>query len=929
MAERGVGGRQLPLALGALGQTHISHGQPHAQAGPKPVPMKLFATWEVDRTPPNCIPRLCSLTLSRLVVLKPLGPDLSSLSIAVKMQGLKRTLRSNELVLPPRGLLDTELQLHFSLQYPHLLKRGGNQLHVSLQRRKRYKNRTILGYKTLAEGVVNMSQVLQKQLDLELELCGDSKEPKSHHNVVARVSVLGLNSQPVDHEDTAKVNPHDVSDRVGDFSDEDEEFSSNEDGVEEAEGSDSEPMLEDNVGRRALQRQRQRQAARAGAIPTNARQRNLKQKFISLLKRFRVSEDLQGLDHDQEELAMSHKLSAGGMDATEFEDLMEELGELSGSDSGPEVDTLSMSSTPKPSLRPFFSSSRSLVHDTLNVPGTDKSGDRLSDESSKKADSDSHPENWTDHETSDPPPPTSSPPKQDGERERDRKSKLFMRDRNASALKTKKQLSVVSFGEHQTRSNNSNSNASGDITPSEPRKVLLEQLSKILPADDVPPDHLILVNVSEMGGASIANRLADWQHKVVGTAGMGDVRAAVSCILGKIQKFCNSSSRAPTPLRVLLIGGDSFLHSVLRCYVEQLSFKPPEWQSYLRFLSVPLGGSWLGRYLCSLDANYASAFGGDAWREVVERAERGELCKADWQEVVGRISRYLHNNFGALLHLPVAEAMLTYKSSDEESSQIFIPFMNEVRLGSQEPVLSASVDLEESASSVISGSPPSHPQLGPAGSPAGPNNYQMSVIPSDRKGERITPPSSPNINSIYMGPPRESPQPEPMELQLDYWLCRPADTPQGSAGKPTKPDSAKSTLKTAFRSLQVARAPPCGEFPPSFTPQQIQQQHQWLQQQHLFLNYCTKEKKQKIMRLGKKKEKERDSETGKNQSVDGVSRLICSPKIHNIPLRVSIDGTEWSGVKFFQLSAQWPTHIKHFPLTLLGSVSLPTDTSPL
>jgi len=25
--------------------------------GGKPVPMKLFATWEVERTPPNCIPR--------------------------------------------------------------------------------------------------------------------------------------------------------------------------------------------------------------------------------------------------------------------------------------------------------------------------------------------------------------------------------------------------------------------------------------------------------------------------------------------------------------------------------------------------------------------------------------------------------------------------------------------------------------------------------------------------------------------------------------------------------------------------------------------------------------------------------------------------------------------------------------------------------
>lgn len=48
MAERGVAGRQLPLAA-VLAQTQT--------AGPKPVPMKLFATWEVDRTPPNCIPR--------------------------------------------------------------------------------------------------------------------------------------------------------------------------------------------------------------------------------------------------------------------------------------------------------------------------------------------------------------------------------------------------------------------------------------------------------------------------------------------------------------------------------------------------------------------------------------------------------------------------------------------------------------------------------------------------------------------------------------------------------------------------------------------------------------------------------------------------------------------------------------------------------
>ena len=44
-------------------------------------------------------------------------------------------------------------------QYPHFLKREGNQLHIMLQRRKKYKNRTILGFKTLATGTINMSQV--------------------------------------------------------------------------------------------------------------------------------------------------------------------------------------------------------------------------------------------------------------------------------------------------------------------------------------------------------------------------------------------------------------------------------------------------------------------------------------------------------------------------------------------------------------------------------------------------------------------------------------------------------------------------------------------------------------------------------------------------------------------------------------------------
>lgn len=99
------------------------------------------------------------MTLTRLVVLRPLGADLASISIAVKMQSSKRILRSNEIMLPSNGLIDTGLDLTFSLQYPHFLKRDGNKLHILLQRRKRYKNRTMLGFKTLAEGLIRMDHV--------------------------------------------------------------------------------------------------------------------------------------------------------------------------------------------------------------------------------------------------------------------------------------------------------------------------------------------------------------------------------------------------------------------------------------------------------------------------------------------------------------------------------------------------------------------------------------------------------------------------------------------------------------------------------------------------------------------------------------------------------------------------------------------------
>ncbi|KAL4710201.1 hypothetical protein ACJJTC_005374 [Scirpophaga incertulas] len=116
-------------------------------------------------------------------------------------------------------------------------------------------------------------------------------------------------------------------------------------------------------------------------------------------------------------------------------------------------------------------------------------------------------------------------------------------------------------------------------------------------------------------------------------------------------------------------------------------------------------------------------------------------------------------------------------------------------------------------------------------------------------------------------------------------------------------DGGKVTVKGFFRALLVTR-----------------------HNAHLCLTYLTKEKKQKIMRLGKKKEKG-EAEVGRAHAVEGVARLICSAKgSHGAPLKVYIDGTEWNGVKFFQVSTQWQTHVKTFPVATCGAPLAPAET---
>ncbi|KAF7219661.1 phosphofurin acidic cluster sorting protein 2 isoform X3 [Nothobranchius furzeri] len=872
-------------------------------SGSMPVPMNLFATWEIDRSSPSCVPRLCSLTLKKLVVLKELDKELNSLSIAVKIQGSKRLLRSNEYVLPPSGLMETDLELTFSLQYPHFLKRDANRLQIMLQRRKRYKNRTILGYKTLAVGVINMAEVMQHPTDGG-QILGLHSNVKDAPVRVAEISVFSLSSQPIDHEDGSgqagrKTKTSDRSpDMDNDSEDDDDSYSS------EQEASDDAVHAQDMYDEDDEVRKPKKNRRKMIRTTSMTRQPNFKQKFVALLKRFKVSDEVLDSDPVDQTQEVEEDLDL----------LYDSLEVYNQSDSGPEIDDNdSVLSTPKPKLKPFFegmshSSSQTeigSVHsqksqqrelscpsgDLLTVDRCKVQGGRFQDDS--VAD--------TTAGVQEPEPENSGPTAGEAtswdvsaERITSSVGKLCKTESQNHMSPSKVENRLQRRPRSTSMKDRQNSKAQSDRTSSMesecspdsrqiaqvPRKSVYDQLNQILISDERLPESIILINTTEWQGQYVADLLHEQGQPIVSTCSTADVQAAFNTIVTRIQRFCNCNAQTPPTIKVAVAGDQSYLSTVLRFFVEQLANKTPDWLSYIRFLVIPIGSHPLAKYVASFDSRFNSIFMDTAWRELFCRTERPTSDNID---VAGRIVQYLA---GANVshQFPISEAMLTYKqkSPDEDSCQKFVPFIGVVKVGIVEQSLSTSMDSDDAMggiTSILSSPPP--PSSGPYGKEIG-----------------STPPQSPSVSTTLSGAGSPCSGSEVMGLQVDYW------TWQGSEKKKEgeKRDvGLKNTLKCNFRSLQVSRLPCGGELtpPPSMA-----------------MTVVTKEKNKKVIFLSKKpKEKELDS---KSQVIDGISRLICTAKHQHTMLRVTIDGVEWNDVKFFQLAAQWPTHVKHFPVGIFG-----------
>ncbi|XP_068109470.1 phosphofurin acidic cluster sorting protein 2 isoform X3 [Hyperolius riggenbachi] len=876
----------------------------------RPVPMNLFATWEIDGSSPSCIPRLCSLTLKKLLVMKELDKELISVVIAVKMQGSKRILRSHEIVLPPSGQVETDLALTFSLQYPHFLKREGNKLQIMLQRRKRYKNRTILGYKTLAIGCINMAEVMQHPSEGSqvLSLFSNMKDASAK---VAEIWIFSLSSQPIDHEDSA-MNTSQKIKTTDNYSEEEyESFSSEQEASDDAvQGQDLDDD-EFDVGKPKKQRR--------------TIQQNFKQKVVALLRRFKVSDEV--LDSEQDP----------GEHAPEVEEDMDLLYDTLGidnpSDSGPEMeDDDSVLSTPKPKLKPYFeglshSSSQTEIgslhsmrsqrelpspHSTVHI-------ERPNGDTSQSTNTDIEvPERRTSL-TKHPLDTISDTVSLETTREDAQEAELatldvFIERLPPSGKITKTESLIIpsnrlegkqtgrrgrstSLKERQTsRPQNERANSlDNERSPDTrnhlqiPRKTVYDQLNHILISDDHLPENIILVNTSDWQGQLLSDILQKQDLPLVCTCSQADIQAAFNTIVSRIQRYCNCNSQPPNPVKVAVAGAQNYLSAVLRLFVEQLSHKTPDWLGYLRFLIIPLGSHPVAKYLGSVDYKYNNLFQDPAWRDLFTKldAQASDFSPLsavqDPPDVVSRVTQYIAGA-NCAHQLPIAEAMLTYKqkSPDEDSSQKFIPFVGVVKVGIVEQSSATSGDSDDAAPSstaVLSSTPPS---VSPAIKEASP-----------------TPPSSPSVTA-GLNSPSQSPGGELMGLQLDYWIAAPVTEKKKDAEK-RESTSAKNTLKCTFRSLQVSRLPNNSDVPTAPT---------------MSMTVVTKEKNKKVMFLPKKtKDKEVES---KYQCIEGISRLICTAKHQQNMLRVIIDGVEWNDVKFFQLAAQWSSHVKHFPICIFG-----------
>ncbi|CEF62996.1 AT03104p [Strongyloides ratti] len=861
--------------------------------------MRMFANWESDRSNSSTVQRVFLLSINRLT-LNSISDDLANtLVITFKLRSGKRSLRTNDINIPlsQNDKITVDLDLSITIQYPHFLKKA-NTLLILIQRRKKYGKRKIPGFKNIAVGRLNLTDILQhgSLKEITLWLMNDYNKSENLNNEYLTpfgvLNVTNCSSQAAPSEFIEKSK----NDELGTLSEEDDDQDS----------SQEDNNIRDDYIRNNLYHNihsRRNKHSRQNPSTKKINQKNLKQKFVNLMKK------LKNTDVDEPEKEGSIVMART---AQELEEWFEELENLS--DSGPEFDNdrVSIISNPRPGLRPFFGS-------TSNVdiyPVLEKYQNNLSEESVET----DEPETSSDHEIG-----NESYTESLFKRDSDIHKKESITKDNSNYNTNKQHIHALSLdmtdkintekilrsstlhslGDQKKCSTQNISQTFDSISfvhaqscqPSTPNKKIeselsfTELLSKTLKLDDtslVSLKNVWIICTQDMPSLKCLYNLSS-EIKILDCFSLIDTKAAIHGIISKIQKFCNTNSCEPDETLIGVCGSDKHISNIVRAYIDSMQNKTSNnWTNYLRFVVISPSYSTVGRLLRPLNSDFSN---------LIENFWISLSCNklTDVEELMSillnlnNVLKTSHDSPNSSsgeglcfkrLNLPLGEVMLQSSTNEQVSvsRQLFIPFILQVTVGDIDNILTLN-----KTNSMDNGD-----KLIPN------NNTHCNVNNLSRN--TYSPPHSP---SSIKG--------DTKELQIDYWTVAPSAAREAQASsdnyafdrniQPRKDfflNSEKTTLKTNFKYLCIYRD---------------------LLSQFLNFQFVKEKKKDNVLqKFARKKGGKNDLTSYQNFITSSITRLICHAKHSNF--EVTIDGNVYTSIRFFQISSQWQTHVKFFPIAL-------------
>jgi hypothetical protein len=226
-----------------------------------------------------------------------------------------------------------------------------------------------------------------------------------------------------------------------------------------------------------------------------------------------------------------------------------------------------------------------------------------------------------------------------------------------------------------TESSTSDTQQTPDEGACESDTQISSQVASLLSSDPLP-SALLLVDKTCLQGKKLLRLLRGLNGvAVVVTRKATETKDAISTALLRLYNICHRSV-IPYCLRIGLAGDEQFYSQVLQAFVDTAAKKTVNWPELVRFIPIHLGLSRLTNFIVAADPAYRTLFADQLWSEFLE----GQANIEGSPDISKRILKLFQS--ATTLHcITVAQALLQCKFSEQESSQTMVPFVCDLQLG--------------------------------------------------------------------------------------------------------------------------------------------------------------------------------------------------------------------------------------------------------